>query len=143
MPLPSIELVVGVRNLDPAAPLDYSFCLHTRVVSEHSIVSASGPSGPCDYLEGCIICRQNDPNDTSYPIDVIAENPLWLVHHQYFNNGTWGQPDAEAVGPISLPGHLMFHVSAVALASIAPSPYLLHRTCTAGQAPCTRPYRFQ
>jgi hypothetical protein len=29
----------------------------------------------------CIICRQNDPRDGCYPIDVIAENALWILHH--------------------------------------------------------------
>lgn len=65
-------------------------------------------------LPGCIICRQNDPEDTCYPCDVIAQNRLWMVHHCHGgpppgSDTIWGTPGAETGGPCDLPGHLLFH----------------------------------
>ena len=51
-----------------------------------------------------------------WPIDILCESPLWIVHHMY-NNVDWGTDDAPsyaAAGPqpvyrSPLPGHLLFH----------------------------------
>ena len=33
------------------------------------------------HVAECPICRQNDPDDNGWPIDVLYEDSLWLVHH--------------------------------------------------------------
>ena len=35
------------------------------------------------HVAECPICRQNDPADKGWPIDVLYEDSLWLVHHSH------------------------------------------------------------
>jgi len=70
------------------------------------------------HVAECPICRQNDPDDDGWPIDVLFENDLWLVHHCV---NAKQPPDADGTahpetmftdgsgGPAPLPGWLLFH----------------------------------
>jgi diadenosine tetraphosphate (Ap4A) HIT family hydrolase len=66
------------------------------------------------HVAECPICRQNDPDDGGWPIDVIYEDELWLVHHCYNAqqlpdaDGT-AHPETMVGGPAPLPGWLLFH----------------------------------
>ena len=79
----------------------------------HVSLSEHGSTIPFRVPE-CIICRQNDKEDSSYPVDIIAENQLWMVHHMFCgpplgSSAEWGTSNAETGGDSDLPGHLMFH----------------------------------
>ena len=66
------------------------------------------------HVAECPICRQNDPDDGGWPIDVIYEDKLWLCHHCYNAqqlpdaDGT-AHPETMVGGPAPLPGWLLFH----------------------------------
>jgi diadenosine tetraphosphate (Ap4A) HIT family hydrolase len=81
----------------------------------HVSKSEHGPLIPA-RLPDCIICRQNDQSDSAYPVDIIAQNRLWLIHHMYCGppagsppSAAWGNPGAQTGGDSDLPGHLLLH----------------------------------
>ena len=66
------------------------------------IDSRAMASGVSDNPRGpCIICRQNNRSDKTYPITFLAENDLFLIHHRTF--------ELKGVQRAPLPGWLMFH----------------------------------
>ena len=66
------------------------------------------------HVADCPICRQNDPDDVGWPIDVLYEDSLWLCHHCHNPkqppdaDGT-AHPETMIGGPAPLPGWLLFH----------------------------------
>lgn len=99
-----------------AAPTACAAAAATPLTADPAIPVLSNGEG-LNKPGPCVICRQNDSDDWQWPIDILCDNELWIVHNMY-NAEAWGTDDAvpfdTPMGPqpvyqSPLAGHLLFH----------------------------------